>query len=98
MKNKLFTYLTIGFVALLLIEANRQRSLSTNISNTTLENIEAFSQTDITSVSFDCGGSIMVSACSIHCPACGGRITRINEHGPAFNIKGRCLCGHGFSL
>ena len=41
MKNKLFTYLTIGFVALLLIEANRQRSLSTNISNTTLENIEA---------------------------------------------------------
>ena len=71
---------------------------STDISNTALDNIEALSQTDITSVSFDCGGSVMVSTCSIYCPACGGRITRLNHHGPATNINGRCLCGHGFSL
>lgn len=68
------------------------------VDDLVLENIEALSQTDITSVSFDCGGSVMVSTCSIYCPACGGRITRLNHHGPATNINGRCLCGHGFSL
>lgn len=98
MKKKFLIYLATGIVALSMVEVNRLTSQSVDISNTALDNIEALSQTDITSVSFDCGGSVMVSTCSIYCPACGGRITRLNHHGPATNINGRCLCGHGFSL